>query len=547
MPDVADVLAGRYELRGRRPSSGPVEAFLAWDKRERRDVVVKTYIPARLPAGAIQRYKAAINAARKAPHPAVILPLELSIGDGPPFAVFEPLTGEDLESLRARVGVFAWARAFELVARCAEALASVTAVTGIFHGALQPANIWISASGEAQLLDLGAAELGVQPVPPRDGKVFVEYRAPEQLDGSRGSARSDIYTLGVLLFEMLTGRHPFSGSSAFMATHAVALAPMPTLQAATLGVPATVVKAAQQLLNKALARDPKERFADMGEMARALDLARRTIGSPVARPTESSTPVSAQDPAPANPAALKAIEDPTTMMRIPIVRMERNAPPASAKRAKVSVFESPPSSPIPSPPVEPLPIDAVAFVPDPARFDVQPRVERRPSELVRPIPPREQLMEDRTEVLPPQPFRAGSTEAMPAYRGDPDTFVMKRTPPPEPIADATLSLAVGSSAASAEDDEPTELLPRSSPILNFLAPPRASPDEGTIILPQGESFAVIRAVAPTPHTKIARSTDDVEKNLKPPPIEPKGPRNLLLIINMLCAAFFIIGLLMMAH
>jgi serine/threonine protein kinase len=276
----------------------------------------------------------------------VILPLELSSGDGHPFAVFEPFTGEDLDALRARMGVFSWGRAFELIARCAEALAAVAAATEVFHGALKPEDVWVSANGEPMILELATAELGLQPILQRYGKFFVEYRAPEQLDGSRGSTKSDIYTLGIMLFEMLAGAHPFSGASAYMATHAAALAPMPTLQAAAPGLPVTAVKTAQQVLAKALARDPQERFADMGEMARALELARRAIGSPVARPTEARTQASA--PAPVPPVASKAIEDPTTMLRIPVTRVKKELPPESGKRATVRVFGDRAPDPVPA-------------------------------------------------------------------------------------------------------------------------------------------------------------------------------------------------------
>lgn len=545
MPNVADVLAGRYELRAQIPSSGPVEVFLAWDKRERREVVIKTYVAARLPAGAIQRYKAAINAARRAPHPAVTLPLELSIGHGLPFAVFAPLTGEDLETLRARVGVFAWGRAFELVARWAEALATVTAGTSVFHGALKPANLWISASGEAQILDLAAAELGVQPVPPRDGKIFVEYRAPEQLDGSRGSAKSDIYTLGVLLFEMLTGSHPFSGTTAFMATHAAALAPLPTLQAASTGVPATVVKTAQQLLARALARDPQERFADMGEMARALDLARRTIGSPVARPTEVPVLVSAPDPAAVNPTTPKGIEDPTTMLRVPIVRMNRNVPPASANRAKVRVFETPRTRPIPSPPIV---ADAAPIAEAPAseRTEVDVRVERSLPGSGRPATPREELPVDRTEVLerrPPASERAREAAAVP--HEEPHTLVIKQATS-LPAREVTLPLDPKFPGVIARDDEPTQQGPRSSPVLRVVHQVSGGNTDTTLVLPHepasqasGMKIGVAASTPPEEGTLyIKQHTSSTQS--------PSISRTALIAINVACAILAILGLIRIA-
>lgn len=475
MPNVADVLIERYELRESLASDDSGEVFRAWDRRQRREVFVQTYQPARLPAGALRRYKAAIDAARRAPHPAVTLPLELCLGDARPFAAFEPPTGEDLEAFMARVGVVAWGRALELVGRCAEGLATVTAATGVFHGALHLASIRISADGQPHIVDLGAAELGVSPVLPRGGKIFVEYRAPEQLDGSRGSARSDIYTLGVLLFELLTAIHPFSGTSAFLATHAAALGPLPSLQTAAPGMSVTLVKTVQQFLDRALARDPQARFADMGQMARALDLVRRVIGSPVAPAT--GRPARGIDAPPASPAAPRVIEDPTTMLQISQPKVHPKRPGAPERRARVAAFANPASSPVP-PPASVAVAVVASKPPDEATR------EERPSPRRSHPAPREEAPVDRTEVVERRRPLAAAKPAPVSFE-EPHTLVRTRTPP---IARPQISADIDPT------EEHTEVLPV-SPVPEVQAGPVTS--DRTLLLPNEEPEPERRALEPT--------------------------------------------------
>ncbi|WP_170135896.1 serine/threonine protein kinase [Nannocystis exedens] len=315
---VGDVLGGRWELREPVGGGGLGRVFLAWDRERRQTCALKLFDASATSSEAFRRYTEAIRTAAAVSHPAVVLPQTPVVAGGPRFAVAEWLAGADLDGLRARGEPLQWARAAEIVSTCADALAVVHEATGLAHRALKPGNVWITESSQVRLLDLGIAELAVSPVAPRDGGVFVDYRAPEQIEGNGGDARADVFTLAVLLFELTTGVHPFAGASAFKAAHRVLQA---TPDLSTAGLPLQ----ARSLLTRALARRPDERHASAREFLRALTLVRQSVGSMAPRPTAADiahTAETVDEPAPT--------VDPTTQLRIPVARPK---PPIAAPEA----------------------------------------------------------------------------------------------------------------------------------------------------------------------------------------------------------------------
>ncbi len=274
MRKIGDVVAGRYALAASLGGAVVGPMFRAFDLQASQEVAVKVLEPERCGAEAWQRYAQLVAAATRARSPGLVLPRLQPAGAGEPaHAVSELLVGEDLEALRARVGPVPAERAVEIAAACARALGPVTTATGAAHRDLKPGNLWICADGEVRVLDYGFAELGVQPVPPRAG-VYVEYRAPEQLEGAAGDARSDVFSLAVLLFELVTGVHPFAGPSAFKVAHRVLLqaAPRPTEVAPAIPMTAAV----EDVFARALAKRPADRFADLSELARSLAHSQRS-------------------------------------------------------------------------------------------------------------------------------------------------------------------------------------------------------------------------------------------------------------------------------
>ncbi|WP_338088971.1 serine/threonine protein kinase [Nannocystis pusilla] len=302
---VGDVLGERWELRGPAGGGSLGQVFLAWDRERRQTCALKLFDPAAVSSEAFRRYGEALRSAAAVSHPAVVLPQTPVVAGGPRFAVGEWVAGADLDTLRASGGPLQWSRAAEVVSTCADALAAVHEATGLAHRALKPGNVRITESSQVRLLDLGIAEIAVSPVAPRPGGAFVDYRAPEQIEGQAGDARSDVFTLAVLLFEATTGVHPFTAPSAFKAAHK-ALQSTPDLS--TAGLPAQ----ARPLLTRALARRPEERHANAREFLRALTLVRQSVGGMAPRANagdNAATAEPADEPAP--------VADPTTHIADP--------------------------------------------------------------------------------------------------------------------------------------------------------------------------------------------------------------------------------------
>lgn len=266
---VGVTIAGRYELR-ESLGGGRAALFLAHDRHADRSVAVRVFDPAHVAPADLQRYTARIAAAAAVDHPAVVVPrVQIGTSESPPFVAGEVLQGQDLAGLCAHTKPLPWPRALAIAHACAEGLAALAALTGAAHCGLRPGNVWIGADGRVRILDFGIAELGAPPTRPRQDGTFVEYRAPEQLQGSAGDARSDVFSIGVLLFEMITGVHPFSGQTAAEVAIKMLMqsAPAATQIAPQLEIPPPLVA----LLARALARRPRDRFADTAALAHELE------------------------------------------------------------------------------------------------------------------------------------------------------------------------------------------------------------------------------------------------------------------------------------
>ncbi len=475
---INDVIARRYELREVLGGGGLGRVFRAFDERELREVAVKVLDAPRCPADALGRYLALAGGAARAKHPAIVPQRVQAAADGaPPVAVSELLAGEDLDALRGRVGALPWRRAAEIVATCAEALTALATATGAAHRALKPGNVRVDASGEVRLLDFGVAELGVQPVPAR-GEVQVEYRAPEQLEGAPGDARSDVFTLGVLLFEMASGVHPFSGPSTFKVMHKVLLqpAPRPGEVAPAVPLPATV----EALLARALSRRPADRFADPAELWKMLTLVRRAAGdelAPAAAPRPSVVPLTEDTASIVAPALA---EDLSTVLRgLPAAEAPGVAPPAvvapaavipAAPRAATApvIAAAPRAAPaavIPAAPRAAAPISGSARAPAPSEG-----------------PP---LLVDTTEVLPiQQPMRL-------------------------PVRVAVASDQPGARAPGAQEtDDRTEVVPLRAALAPLVVPPAPDMDETIIVgaVEKGEE-ADSTVVVAVPVVRAARAPE----------------------------------------
>nr|WP_263430149.1 serine/threonine-protein kinase [Nannocystis pusilla] len=317
-------------MRARLGGGGLGEVFVARDLRSDREVAVKVLDAAPVPVERLTRLAGLLRAAMGAEHPVVMLPrIQVGAAESPPFLAGDLVAGEDLAGLLRRAGPLPWQRALAIVHAAAEGLWALAEATGATHRALKPGNVRVTPEDEVRVLDFGIAELGVQPVPPREDGSVAEYRAPEQLAGLPGDASSDVFTLGVLLFELTTGVHPFAGPTAFKAARSVLTrraAPRPAELAAGTPLPSQV----EALIVRALAPGPSQRFGDVAELARHLALIRRspgmtprTRGAPAARATVDEDPTQRHE-APVN------LDDRTTIVSLPGEGPREAAMPAAA-------------------------------------------------------------------------------------------------------------------------------------------------------------------------------------------------------------------------
>jgi len=244
-------------------------------------------------------------------HPHIAVIHAVGEADGVTFIAMELIRGEKLSNALAR-GPLPQKRALDLAAEVAEGLARAHD-KGIVHRDLKPANVMVTDDGHAKIIDFGLAKL-VDPVPAdsatatlqagrtEPGMVMgtVNYMSPEQARGGKVDHRSDVFSFGAMLYEMLTGRVPFEGRSQLDTLHAILNQPIPPLPAMS-GLPVETAAEIQRLISKCAAKDPDDRYQGVRDVVVDLRAARRRL---------ESSPVSATVAVPA--AAARSGSAPAT-------------------------------------------------------------------------------------------------------------------------------------------------------------------------------------------------------------------------------------------
>jgi tetratricopeptide (TPR) repeat protein/TolB-like protein len=239
------------------------------------------------------RFVQEARAASALEHPHIAVIHEIDEVDGISFIAMELLRGEKLADLTAR-GPLPPSRALDLGVEIAEGLARAHD-KGIVHRDLKPANVMLTEDEHAKIIDFGLAKL-VEALSGDSGGVTiakaetdpgmvlgtVSYMSPEQARGAKVDHRSDIFSFGVLLHEMLTGRPPFRGNAGIDTMHAILHDPVPPLPPLGGTVSAEATSDVQRILEKCLAKDPGERYQGMRDIVVDLRAARRRLESTTA-------------------------------------------------------------------------------------------------------------------------------------------------------------------------------------------------------------------------------------------------------------------------
>ncbi|BBY07690.1 serine/threonine-protein kinase [Mycobacterium noviomagense] len=291
---AGEVVGGRYELRGVLGRGGMAEVREAWDRRLRRVVAVKLLHPALTDVSEKRlRFEAEARAAGALASPHIVVVHDCGEHNGTPFIVMERLPGASLADEIAR-GPLPQPLVRDVLADVLAGL-ELAHDAGILHRDIKPGNILFSGSGGVKVTDFGIAKTA-EAAYTMTGQIVgtLAYLSPERVSGRSATVSDDIYAVGVVGYEALTGRRPFIQKEIGALAHAILTEQPPPI--ATLRPDVKPELAA--VIERAMARDPAQRFGSAREMRAAL-----LGGEPLtAPPAQRDIPVPPPDvPPPVRP------------------------------------------------------------------------------------------------------------------------------------------------------------------------------------------------------------------------------------------------------
>ncbi len=287
------VLGGRYRVEARIGSGGMGEVYRGVDTVLDRTVAIKVLLPqfAR-DASFVDRFRREAQAAARLNHPNIVGIYDSGADGETQFIVMEFIQGRTLDDFMSAGGRFTVPHAVEVAEKICDALAYAH-VAGVIHRDIKPANVMVTRKGEVKVMDFGIARIVAGPqTAPQTSAVLgtAAYISPEQAQGQPVDGRSDIYSLGAVLYEMLTGRPPFTGDSP------VAVAYKQVNESPVLPSIANpeVTPLLDAVLMRALAKNPANRYQTADEFRADLERARLgqdVLATPLMPPGDDATQV----------------------------------------------------------------------------------------------------------------------------------------------------------------------------------------------------------------------------------------------------------------
>ena len=269
-PTAGLTFGGRYELQSRIAIGGMGEVWQSTDLVIGRTVAIKILKDEYLgDPGFLERFRAEARHAALVNHEGIANVFDYGEEEGSAFLVMELVPGEALSTILEREHVLSTDKVLDIVAQTAAALHAAHAA-GLVHRDIKPGNLLITPDGRVKITDFGIARIADQVPLTATGQVMgtVQYLSPEQASGHPASPTTDIYSLGIVAYEALAGRRPFTGESQ------VAIA-MAQINETAPDLPVTVSEPVRNLVFACLAKNPADRPDSAGHLARAATALRR--------------------------------------------------------------------------------------------------------------------------------------------------------------------------------------------------------------------------------------------------------------------------------
>jgi len=271
--DLVGKKLGQYQIIEEHGRGGMAVVYRAYQSSLNRYVAIKVLPPQfTFDEEFVQRFLREARSAAAMHHPNIVTIHDINQQDGLYFIVMEFVEGKTLDQLLAKTGPLPLPRIQRIVTQVVDALEHAHQ-RGMIHRDIKPTNIMVDEQQDdhVTLMDFGLVRAATGSGLTKTGVIVgtPEYMSPEQAEGKEVDSRTDIYSLGVVLFKMLTGRVPFSRST----PHAVLIAHMtqepPSISSISPGLPASI----EAVVRKALAKDREKRYARASDMARDLAIA----------------------------------------------------------------------------------------------------------------------------------------------------------------------------------------------------------------------------------------------------------------------------------
>jgi serine/threonine-protein kinase len=266
---LGTTLSGRYRLEARIGAGGMSTVYRAFDETLERQVAIKLLNrEVSSDSDELERFRREARAVAQLSHPHIVGVIDAGEDEGRPYIVFECVEGETLKERIRRKGRLPVPEAVAYAIEIARALGAAH-TRHIVHRDVKPQNVLIDEEGSAKVTDFGIARTLDEEGLTADGRVIgtTDYVSPEQALGQPVTGQSDLYSLGIVLFEMLTGEVPFKGDSQVAVAMKHVRDPLPDVQRMRPEVSAALAA----VIDRATAKRPNDRYADDAELIADLE------------------------------------------------------------------------------------------------------------------------------------------------------------------------------------------------------------------------------------------------------------------------------------